>query len=351
MKIKDYKKSHLSWLGAVSFFVLVAFLMQVAIIAYDYICERTSDTGLIAVLILILIFILAGFCTLCDFIRRKIMIDRPVKKILDATDRIARGDFDVRIDIEHTFDKYNEFDVIADNLNTMAAELSKSEVLKNDFISNVSHELKTPLAIIGNYAGALADPDLDQQSREKYSRTLISASKRLSDLVSNILKLNKLENQQLKPEMQRINLSDMLADAIVGFESRIEEKDISLELDLTDVYIISSSSLLELVWNNLLSNAIKFSNPGGQISVSVGECDGFATVTVSDSGVGMSREVGMRIFDKFYQGDSSHKEEGNGLGLALVKKVIDILGGEISVCSELGHGSSFTVRIKNSDTV
>ena len=334
-----------------SFFLLIAFVMQMAILAYDYICQRTDDNGLIAILILILIIILSAFCTLCDFIRRKIMIDRPVKKILDATEKIAHGDFSVRIDIEHSYDKYNEYDYIAENLNRMAAELSKSEIMKNDFISSVSHELKTPLAVIGNYAAALGDPDLDEESREKYSKVLLNATKRLSDLVSNILRLNKLENQQLKPEMKTVNLSDMLAESILNFEAKIEEKEIELDLNLTDVYVISSPSLLELVWNNLLSNAIKFSHTGGKISVSIENSDGYAIVSVSDSGPGMSREVGMRIFDKFYQGDTSHAGEGNGLGLALVKKVIDIIGGEISVSSEVGVGSCFTVKIKSSDKI
>lgn len=334
-----------------SFFLLIAFVMQMAILAYDYICQRTEDKGLIAILILILILILSAFCTLCDFIRRKIMIDRPVKKILDATERIAHGDFSVRIDIEHSYDKYNEYDYISENLNKMAAELSKSEIMKNDFISSVSHELKTPLAVIGNYAAALGDPELDEESREKYSKILLNATKRLSDLVSNILRLNKLENQQLKPEMKTVNLSDMLAESILNFEAKIEEKEIELDLNLTDVYVISSPSLLELVWNNLLSNAIKFSHTGGKISVSIENSDGYAIVSVSDNGPGMSREVGMRIFDKFYQGDSSHAEEGNGLGLALVKKVIDILGGEISVTSQVGIGSSFTVKLKSDNMI
>lgn len=346
MKTKDYKKSQFSLFGAVSFFILIALVMQMAILAYDYICDRTEDPLLIAVLILILIFILATFCTVCDFIRRKIMIDRPVSRILDATERIARGDFTARIEIDHTYDKYTEYDIIAENLNAMAAELSKSEVMKNDFISNVSHELKTPLALIGSYAEALADPDLDKESREKYTQTLISASKRLSDLVSNILKLNKLENQRLKNELQKINLSDMLAEAILNFEGVIEEKKIELDIRISDVFVISSPGLLEIVWNNLISNAVKFTEPGGRVSVELVERDDLAVVTVSDTGPGMSREVGMHIFEKFYQGDTSHSGEGNGLGLALVKKVIDILGGEISVTSELGKGSGFTVIIK-----
>lgn len=347
MTTNNYKKSRLSWLGAISFFVLIALVMQIAILVYDYIRERTDDPGLIAVLILILIFILASVCTVFDFIRRKIMIDRPVKRILDATERIARGDFKARVEIEHTHDKYNEFDVIAENLNAMAAELSKSEVMKNDFISNVSHEMKTPLAIIGNYAKALEDPNLDPESRERYTKTLVSTSKRLSDLVSNILKLNKLENHQLKIEIEKVNLTEMLSQAILNFETKIEEKNLNLDVDLDDIYILSSPALLEPVWNNLISNAVKFTEPGGNIGVKLRQDGGRAIVTVSDDGCGMTREVGMRIFEKFYQGDSSHSSEGNGLGLALVKRVIDLLGGEISVTSELGHGTTFTVVLEN----
>ena len=346
MTSKDYKKSHVSLFGAISFFVLIALVMQVAILVYDYIRDRTDDKSLIAILILILIFILATFCTFCDFIRRKIMVDRPVSKILRATEKIASGDFNTRIEIEHTYDKYNEFDYIAENLNTMAAELGKSEELKNDFISNASHELKTPLALIGNYANALADPSLDEESREKYSKILVDASKRLSGLVTDILRLNKLENREIKPEFTRFNLSDAIAECVIEIEEKIESKEIELNCDLKDVFVTSSKSLVEIVFSNLISNAVKFTEPGGSVSISLAENDGKAIVTVSDTGCGMSRDVGMRIFEKFYQGETSHSAEGNGLGLALVKKVIDILGGEISVSSELGKGSSFTVNLR-----
>lgn len=346
MTTKSYKKSKVSLFGAVSFFVLVAILMQIAILVYDYIREKTDDIGLVAVLILILIFILSTICTVFDFIRRRIMIDKPVSKILDATEKIATGDFSTRIDIEHSHDKYTEFDSISENINILAAELGKSEVLKNDFISNVSHEMKTPLAIIGNYANALADPDLDAATREKYAATLSTASYRLSGLVTDILRLNKLQNQEIKPEISRFNLSETLAESILAYESKIEEKGISLECDMDDVFVNSSASLLEIVFSNLISNAVKFTEAGGSISVELKEENDSAIISVSDTGCGMSRDVGIRIFDKFYQGDTSHSGEGNGLGLALVKKVIDILGGEISVTSEVGKGSTFTVTIK-----
>lgn len=350
MTTKNYKKSKFTLFGAISFFTLVAILMQVAILVYDYICQRTDNTALIAVLILILILILSSFCTFFDYIRRKIMVDKPVQQILEATERIAAGDFTTRIDIDHTHDKFNEFDVIAENINILSAELGKSEMLKNDFISNVSHEMKTPLAIIENYAKALSDPDLDPQTKEKYIATLSSASHRLSVLVTDILRLNKLQNQEIKPQITRFNLSDMLADCILAFEGRIEEKGIELNCELDDVFVSSSESLLEIVFSNLISNAIKFTDRGS-VSVSLTESEGSAVVSVTDTGCGMSREVGMRIFEKFYQGDTSHQGEGNGLGLALVKKVIDILGGEISVTSELGRGSTFTVVIRSIDRV
>lgn len=347
MTTKNYKKSHFTVFGVISFFTLIALVMQIAILVYDYICRRTDDESLIAVLILILIFILSTFCTVLDYFRRKIMVDKPVSKILEATEKIACGDFSTRIEIEHGYDKYNEFDAISENLNTMAAELGKSEVLKNDFISNVSHEMKTPLAVIGNYASALADPNLDVETREKYAATLKSATDRLSRLVTDILKLNKLQNQEIKPEISRLNLSDALAECILAFEGKIVEKDLLLECDLDDVFISSSRSLLEIVFSNLISNAIKFTEPGGRVSVTLKEIEGNAVVRVTDTGCGMTKEVGMRIFEKFYQGDTSHAGEGNGLGLALVKKVIDILGGEITVASQLGKGTSFTVTLKN----
>lgn len=330
----------------IAFFVLVALLMQIAILVYEYIRGWTDDKLLIAVLILILIFILSSFCVIFDYLRRKIMVDRPVSKILEATEKIAEGKFDTRIEIEHTHDRYTEFDVISENLNILAAELGKSEVLKNDFISNVSHEMKTPLAIISNYATALSDPDLDAETRAKYAETLSSASRRLSGMVTDILKLNKLQNQEIKPEIRRFDLSEALAECILTFEGRIEEKNITLDCDLREVFVNSSESLLEIVFSNLISNAVKFTEDGGSISVILKEEGSRAVVSVTDTGCGMSREVGMRIFEKFYQGDTSHSGEGNGLGLALVKKVIDILGGEISVTSEVGKGSTFTVTIE-----
>ncbi len=346
MKKKNGRSKSLSWVGAISFFVLIAFIMQMAILCYDFITQKTSNVSLIAILILIEVIILATFCTIFDWIRRKIMVDRPTKKILEATEKIAEGDFSVRLNIKHDYGKYNEYDLIMANLNKMAIELEKNEVLKTDFISNVSHEIKTPLAVIQNYAVLLEDDTLDRETRKNYSKTLIGASKRITDLITNILKLNKLENQEIQEKHEAFNLTDSLAESVVAFESIIENKNIELNCDFDEVRVFSSKSLLEIVWNNLISNAIKFTPNGGKIDVILKQKDKNVEVSVKDTGCGMTSEVGSRIFEKFYQGDTSHATFGNGLGLALVKKVIDILGGEISVKSEIGKGSTFTILLK-----
>jgi signal transduction histidine kinase len=330
-------------MGYVLFFITTAIAVTGAFVAF--IVAQDKGNTAIAIAILCSIIVIATFFTAVDIIRRKIMIDKPVKEILSATKKIAEGDFSVRILPKHSYDKYNEYDMIKENLNAMAMELEKNEVLKTDFISNVSHEIKTPVSIIKSYA-SLLEKETDIEKRAEYRHQIALASNRLSELVTNILQLNKLENQALKIEYKPIRLDDMLADSIINFEKIIEEKNIELECDFEEVIVSSSKSHLDIVWNNLISNAVKFTPHGGKIYVSVNWIDGDAVVSVKDTGCGIDKETGKRIFDKFYQGDTSHAGEGNGLGLALVKKVIDLLGGEISVVSELGKGSTFTVKVK-----
>ena len=347
MKKNKVRSSTINLIGGISFFVLIAFIMQMAILCYDYIRERTESLSLIAILILIEIIILSAFCTVFDWIRRKIMVDIPTKKILQATEKIAEGDFSTRLEIKHEYGKYNEYDLIMENLNKMAIELQKNEVLKTDFISNVSHEIKTPLAVIQNYSTLLQDDTLDSETRKTFTKTLISASKRITDLITNILKLNKLENQEIQEKHEAFNLTEALADSVIEFEMLIEKKNLELNCDFDDVVIFSSKSLLEIVWNNLISNAIKFTNSGGKIDITLKRKYKNVEIKVSDTGIGMTSETGAKIFEKFYQGDTSHSTQGNGLGLALVKKVIDILGGEISVQSEINKGSTFTILLKD----
>lgn len=347
MKNTKNKRKVIDVWGALLFFLLIAFVSQSSVLAFAYIQTKTSNNALIALLVLILIVILSAICVVVDAIRRKITVIEPTNKILEATEQISKGDFSVRLEINPNLKKFGDYDLIMQNLNLMTAELEKMEVLKTDFISNVSHEIKTPLSIIQNYVTLLQDANLDEESRKKYVKTVMLATKRLTNLITNILKLNKLENQQLKVDRCNFNLTESLSQCVLEFEDLIERKNIELSCELQDMQIYSSESLLNIVWNNLLSNAIKFTPKGGKVEITLQKVGYNAIIAIKDSGCGISKEVGKRIFEKFYQGDTSHSQEGNGLGLALVKKVIDILGGEISISSEIGEGSTFTVTLKN----
>lgn len=286
------------------------------------------------------------FCVI-DSVRRMWMVGRPVKKILDEMNKIVAGDFKVRIPYIKGEDSGNEFDSIIKGLNEMTAELSGVETLRTDFVSNVSHELKTPLAVIQNYGTMLQGDDLTEDQRKEYAKAITAQTKKISNLITNILKLNRLENQQIYPERKEYNLTEQICECLLGFEQVWEEKNLEIETELEeDIIICEDAELLSLVWNNLFSNAVKFSNDGGTIKVCAKRENGTILVSVSDNGCGISPEVGKHIFERFYQGDTSHATKGNGLGLALVKRVIDIVGGHIHVQSALGEGTTFCVCLE-----
>ena len=291
------------------------------------------------------IFLTLIICILYEVYHRW-RVRRPVKRILDGMEKIVEGDFSARIPYLQGEDSGNEYDEIIKGLNHLAEELSGVETLRTDFISNVSHELKTPLAVIQNYGTILQNPDLSEKEQMEYAKAITEQTRKLSALITNILKLNRLENQQIFPEKQDYNLSEQICECLLGFEQDWEKKNLEIETDIDeDVMVCQDAELLSLVWNNLFSNAVKFCKEEGTVSVSVKKEKDGVLVSVSDEGCGISPEVGAHIFEKFYQGDTSHATQGNGLGLALVKRVIDIVGGEIHVQSVLGKGSTFLVRL------
>jgi signal transduction histidine kinase len=296
------------------------------------------------------VLLLTLLCTAIDGIRRYYTVEKPVKKITDAVEQIMQGNLDIRIDRLKTIDIENGLNVIIDDFNRMTQELSGMETLRTDFIANVSHELKTPLAVMQNYGTLLQQPDLPEKTRLEYARAITDASRSLANMVSNILKLNKLENQTIYPAAVTYDLGEQLCECLIGLEDVWDKKGLDIEADVAEnVYVTADPELLTLVWNNLFSNAIKFTDEGGKISLSLKCEDGKAIVKVADTGCGISPEVGKHMFEKFYQGDTSHAAKGNGLGLALVKRVVDITGGDISVSSEVGKGSTFLVMLAVAD--
>lgn len=340
--------------GFFTFFAVVAVVVTLSVTVFlgvmaesaeiEYTRENISDAAKATMLCTVVITV--AFYAV-DRIRRYYTVEKPAQRIIDASDRIMRGDFSYRIATGRQFEPKNEFDLIADRINEMAKALSSTETLRVDFVSNVSHEIKTPLAVMKNYAALLRSGNVTEAEREEYTRAIEDAATRLSTLVTNILRLNKLENQQLSPRLEKYDLAEQVCTCLLQFEEVWEKKNITVSVDSDDeVWVLGDSDMMELVWSNLISNALKFTHEGGEVAVSVHAVGEYAVFGVRDTGEGMSKETGAHIFDKFYQGDTSHSRGGNGLGLALVKRVIDITGSSVSVESELGVGSTFTVKMR-----
>lgn len=336
----------------ITFFIyllLFAFIITISFLLFfwnfdEFSREQLSFTAPVTFLNVVF---LAMLFTVGDIIRRKFTVDRPVREIQKMLDRLQNGDYSARIPENFAAGKHSGFGDITESINRLAGELSGVETLRTDFVSNVSHELKTPLAVMQNYGTMLQQPGLDEEKRLEYAKSISDACRKLAHLITNILKLNKLENQQIFPTVKEYDLSEQLTECLLQFENEWEKRNIDIDTDIEDgVHIRADAELLTLVWNNLLSNAFKFTKDGGTVGVRLTANEKYATVRVFDTGCGMKPEVGVRIFDKFYQGDTSHSTQGNGLGLALVKRVMDIMHGEIGVESVYGEGSTFTVKIR-----
>lgn len=285
------------------------------------------------------------------FTRRQMQktYEQPLHALAEATQRVAGGDFSIYIPPLHTSDRLDYMDLMLADFNKMVEELGSIETLKTDFFSNVSHEIKTPLAVMQSNAELLRRENLTETQRE-YAETIYQSARRLSDLITNILKLNKLEKQNITPDVQTYDVCAQLAECALGFEAMWEQKELDFDADMEDSAEISADpALMELVWNNLLSNAVKFTEPGGSITLRQTSDAEHIFVSVTDTGCGMSEETKKHIFEKFYQGDTSHAMAGNGLGLALALRVLQLNDYQIHVKSALGHGSTFTVVMPKAD--
>ena len=290
------------------------------------------------------VFFICVICLIISFFaayRLMMELFAVIEQLSVSTKKIAKGDYTVKIDYDG---KIEEISNMTSNFNLMAEELNSVEMIRNDFIADVSHEFKTPLSALNGYLILLQDPDLTQEERNEYIQRSFLSIEKLNSLTANILRLSKLENQQHLPAPTTYRLDEQIREAIVLLEQKWNEKKLYLDIDLDVIQYTGQQDLLFQVWNNLISNAIKFSNSYGKVYI--GLCridDDRIKVTIRDEGIGMSEETQKHIFDKFYQGDSSRQAQGNGLGLALCKEIITKCGGTIDVQSTLTRGSTFTV--------
>lgn len=333
------------------FFALFALLTTLQMVMIGQVIDYRSlpVQNVVSVLLFWVVAAVASTLFTSFLIRRR--YQKPIEEFSEAARKVAAGDFSVYLAPRHRMDKTTHLDVLFLDFNKMVEELGSIETLKTDFFSNVSHEIKTPLAVIQNHAELLQDKQLTEEQRRDCTATILQATRRLSSLITNMLKLNKLEKQVIKPLPEPYDVCDQLCMCALQFEDVWEKKQIDFEAELEErVVIRADQGLLELVWTNLLSNAMKFTPPGGKVRL-IQTSDGQEiTVTVSDTGCGMDQATLQKIFDKFYQGDTSHATEGNGLGLALVCRILELSDGTISVTSTPGQGSTFTVHLPLSPT-
>ena len=266
----------------------------------------------------------------------------PIKELRLGMQKIADGNFDTRLETKSSSEEIQE---LFAGFNMMAGELGATEILQTDFVSNVSHEFKTPINAIEGYTMLLQSTENIDETENEYIEKILFNTRRLSSLVSNILLLSKLENQSIQTHREKYALDEQIREDILVLESLWEPKSIEFDVDLDAVHFYGNKNVMHHIWSNLLSNAIKFSPQGGIIKIRLYKENKKIIFFVEDNGPGLSEEAKKHLFDKFYQADTSHKEEGNGLGLALVKNIVSLCDGEISAENVDEGGCRFTVTL------
>lgn len=282
-----------------------------------------------------------------------ITLVRPMRRMTFAVKQLASGNFAYRLEKRGRF-SLREVDEFARAFNVAASELASTEMMRAGFISDFSHEFRTPINSLSGFAQLLRDDDITAEERREYADIIVEESERLAGLSERILLLSKMEAAPILPEKTTVDVAEQLRRAVILLEPRLSAKNVTVDLSLDTAYVRGNDAYLAQLWTNLLDNAVKFSPEGGRVSVALygGHAeegrkapDGEAVVWISDEGCGMDDATKARIFDRFYQGDTSHASAGSGLGLALCKRIVELHGGSISVQSAPGKGSVFEVRL------
>lgn len=318
----------------ISLTLFLAILFIIVLFHYGIFQERNP---VYLILIIALFSLVPGFILAEAFGKRPVRI---IENMTEATKEVPKGNFEVRLDEEIRIEELRQ---MAHNFNVMAGELQGTELLRNDFVENVSHEFKTPLSAIEGYAMLLQRKELSEEKRIDYASRILTSSKRLSGMTGNILLLSRLEHQETELKKEYFSLDEQIREVILLSEEKWSEKKIDLDIDLDPAEYYGNEELLSQVWQNIFSNALKFVMEGGYIRFILRREEGKVKVIIADNGIGMSKETASRIFEKFYQGDRSRSQAGNGLGLALAKKIVELHGGDITVSSKEGKGTTFTV--------
>jgi two-component system, OmpR family, phosphate regulon sensor histidine kinase PhoR len=325
----------LSLCWAAAFFVTVYIYQSIGTLPSDFVRQLINS--------------LFGFFIFGNIMFIISMINRPKQNavfqpILDALRQIAKGDFNINLNVTRRNHPLGE---IVDSITLMAEELNQIEQLRQEFISNISHEIQSPLTSIGGFAKVLQNDDLSQEERRRYLEIIETESTRLAKLSENLMKLTSLESEHHPFELKRYRLDKQLRRIVLACEPQWVEKLIRLEIDLEEVFIVADEELMSQVWQNLMNNSLKFTPREGLISLQLQQRDHEIVVQISDTGIGITEEDQAHIFERFYKADKSRNRSnaGSGLGLAIVKKIIDMHKSTISVQSKPGEGTAFRVSL------
>ena len=261
---------------------------------------------------------------------------KPINNLINKMNRLAAGDFKARLHFGNVLSSHSAFNEISTSFNKMAEELENTELLRSDFINNFSHEFKTPIVSITGFASLLSKGNLSEEQKAVYIKSIEEESRRLADMATNMLNLTKVENQTILTDISSFNLSEQVRSALLLLEDKWTKKNIDLQLEFEEYTIEANEELLKQIWINLLDNAIKFSDNNGVVAINIGENVELLKVSISNAGKSIPPEKAEKIFNRFYQADESHTGEGNGIGLAIVKKIVTLHGGDVTVKSNVG---------------
>lgn len=278
-------------------------------------------------------------------------ITQPLRKLTKLTKEIENGNYDVDVSgVTNIFTAKTDIGMLADAFKDMTQELSSTEIFRKDFIHNFSHEFKTPIISISGFARQLYKGNLSKEQQSEFAKIIMDESNHLANMSSNVLLLSKLETQEIITDKEKFSLDEQLRTCMLLFEEQWSSKNIAIDMEeLEEIEYYQNQELLSHVWMNLLGNAVKFTPEYGTISVKCSRANDSIYVNITDNGIGMDNDTATHIFEKFYQGDSSHATSGNGLGLSLVKRIITMMGGRISVTSAIEKGSTFIVSLPITD--
>ena len=341
-QLSPMRKKISAMLTLQTFFVVLIVMVIATAIALMY---RVAITDMHMIGVLSMLVPIVVLVTLVNFLFTR-FIYRYLDKISDAMQKVADGDYTVRLDAE----KDQPFRELYRNFNTMAEELGGVEMLKNDFINGYAHELRTPITSINGFAEMLLNDDgtLSREEKRSYLEIIASESRRLADLAGNSLLMSRLDTQKIIPDKKPFSLDEQLRRCSILLSGQWTEKELDMTMDLDEAVYVGDYDLMQHLWINLLTNAVKYTPKGGSITVTLKNEEKFIAVSVADTGKGIPPEDRERIFDKYYQTDKSHSKRGLGLGLAICKRIVQLCNGTLEVESEVGVGSTFTVRLPKS---